>query len=191
VVQGYTNPIVAMLINYWKVPLGSTQGTETAGISSGWGILHSEWELALSGRLNTTSHSKPKSFSSWSVSGSNASAFQEIFPFQRPGVRGPVPTTDKTAKLTTGRFPRAIMISAPWQAFLISRESCVFAFWMVIVSICVSYPFALIICSACLREVSVSLAPLNIRATSSVRSWPTTARMLVRVRPPQVFFSIT
>ena len=34
------------------------------------------------------------------------------------------------------------------------------------------YPFALIICSACLREVSVSLAPLSMRATSSVRSSP-------------------
>ena len=53
------------------------------------------------------------------------------------------------------------------------------------------YPFALIICSACLREVSVSLAPLNMRATSSVRSSPTTARMLVRVRPPHAFFSMT
>ena len=53
------------------------------------------------------------------------------------------------------------------------------------------YPFALIICSACLREVSVSLAPLNMRATSSVRSSPATSRMLVRVRPPDSFFSMT
>lgn len=54
-----------------------------------------------------------------------------------------------------------------------------------------SYPFALIICSACFREVSVSLAPLSMRATSSVRSSPITARMLVRVLPPHAFFSMT
>jgi len=53
------------------------------------------------------------------------------------------------------------------------------------------YPFALIICSACFREVSVSFAPLSMRATSSVRSSPTTRRMPVRVRPPDSFFSIT
>jgi len=50
---------------------------------------------------------------------------------------------------------------------------------------------ALIICSACLREVSVSFAPLSMRATSSVRSSPVTGRMLVRVRPPDSFFSMT
>ena len=55
----------------------------------------------------------------------------------------------------------------------------------------ITQPFALIICSACLREVSVSFAPLSMRATSSVRSSPVTARMLVRVRPPDSFFSIT
>jgi len=31
-----------------------------------------------------------------------------------------------------------------------------------------SHPFAFSICSACLREVSVSLVPLNMRATSSI-----------------------
>ena len=53
------------------------------------------------------------------------------------------------------------------------------------------HPFVLIICSACFREVSVNFAPLNIRATSSVRSSPLTPRMLVRVRPAESFFSIT
>jgi hypothetical protein len=54
-----------------------------------------------------------------------------------------------------------------------------------------AYALALIICSACLRDVSVSLAPLSMRATSSVRSSPVTGRMLVRVRPPDSRFSIT
>ena len=49
------------------------------------------------------------------------------------------------------------------------------------------HAFALIICSACLREVSVSLAPLNMRATSSVRSSPVMRRTLVRVRPAESF----
>ena len=56
---------------------------------------------------------------------------------------------------------------------------------------CHLHPFVLIICSACFREVSVNFAPLNIRATSSVRSSPLTARMLVRKRPAESFFSIT
>jgi hypothetical protein len=53
------------------------------------------------------------------------------------------------------------------------------------------YALAFSICSACLREVSVSLAPLSIRATSSVRSSPLIGRTVVRVRPPTAFFSIT
>ena len=56
---------------------------------------------------------------------------------------------------------------------------------------CHLHPFVLIICSACFREASVNFAPLNIRATSSVRSSPLTPRMLVRVRPAESFFSIT
>jgi hypothetical protein len=54
-----------------------------------------------------------------------------------------------------------------------------------------TYELDLSICSACLREVSVSLAPLNMRATSSVRSSPVMRRTVVRVRPAEAFFSIT
>jgi hypothetical protein len=50
--------------------------------------------------------------------------------------------------------------------------------------------FALIICSACLSDVSVTLAPLSMRATSSVRSSPVMLRTEVFVRPPDSFFSI-
>jgi len=54
----------------------------------------------------------------------------------------------------------------------------------------VPYEFTFSICSACLREVSVSLAPLNMRATSSVRSSPVMSRTPVRVRSAELFFSI-
>jgi hypothetical protein len=52
------------------------------------------------------------------------------------------------------------------------------------------YPFVFSICSACFSEVSVSFAPLIMRATSSVRSGPLILRTLVRVRSPARFFSI-
>jgi len=57
-------------------------------------------------------------------------------------------------------------------------------------SLVVFQALVLSICSACLREVSVSLAPLSIRATSSVRSSPVMRWTLVRVRPAAAFFSI-
>ena len=53
------------------------------------------------------------------------------------------------------------------------------------------HPFALIICSACLREVSVNFAPDSMRATSSVRSSPSMRRTEVFVRPALSRFSIT
>jgi hypothetical protein len=53
------------------------------------------------------------------------------------------------------------------------------------------YALAFSICSACFRDVSVSLAPLSMRATSSVRSSPLIGRTVVRVRPPTACFSIT
>ena|SRR6185369_7928994 len=52
------------------------------------------------------------------------------------------------------------------------------------------YAFAFSICSACFSELSVNLAPLIIRATSSVRSGPAILRTLVLVRSPARFFSI-
>src|ERR1700688_3454044 len=55
----------------------------------------------------------------------------------------------------------------------------------------VTHPFARIICSACFREVSVSFAPDNIRATSSVRSSPLICRTVVFARPAVSRFSIT
>ena len=54
----------------------------------------------------------------------------------------------------------------------------------------VGYALVFSICSACLREVSVSLAPLSMRATSSVRSSPVMRRTAVRVRSAVLFFSI-
>jgi len=54
-----------------------------------------------------------------------------------------------------------------------------------------SHALVFSICSACLREVSVSFAPLNMRATSSVRSSPVMRRTAVRVRSEELFFSIT
>ena len=53
-----------------------------------------------------------------------------------------------------------------------------------------AHAFVFSICSACFREVSVSLAPLNMRATSSVRSSPVIRRTAVRVRSAELFFSI-
>jgi uncharacterized repeat protein (TIGR03803 family) len=53
------------------------------------------------------------------------------------------------------------------------------------------HSFARIICSACLREVSVSFAPDNMRATSSVRSSPAIWRTVVLARPAASRFSIT
>ncbi len=45
-------------------------------------------------------------------------------------------------------------------------------------------------CSACCSEVSVNLAPLNMRATSCLRSVSSNCRMEVCVRPERSFFSI-
>ncbi len=53
-----------------------------------------------------------------------------------------------------------------------------------------AHAFALIICSACLSELSVTFAPLSIRATSSVRSSPVMLRTVVLVRPADSFFSM-
>ena len=46
------------------------------------------------------------------------------------------------------------------------------------------------ICSACFTDVSVSFAPLSIRAISSVRSTSVISRILVRVLPDFSVFSI-
>src|SRR2546426_485726 len=50
--------------------------------------------------------------------------------------------------------------------------------------------WALSICSACLRDVSVNLAPLIMRAISSVRLSPVIRQTTVQVRPPDSRFTI-
>jgi len=52
------------------------------------------------------------------------------------------------------------------------------------------YRFAFSICSACASDVSVSFAPLIMRASSRVRSCASSRRTDVFVRPPVSFFSI-
>jgi hypothetical protein len=139
-------------------------------------------------------------------SGRGSHGLLMIVPFRPSGALGLFwrPTCSIATIRTRGLEPRAVMISSPRRALdqfrempLSERDSdcrhCLlnstseknFSVYPP------THPFALIICSACLREVSVSLAPLNMRATSSVRSSPDTARILVRVRPPDSFFSIT
>src|SRR5258705_11996014 len=53
-----------------------------------------------------------------------------------------------------------------------------------------SYAFVFSICSACFSDVSLTFAPLSMRAISSVRSSPVISRTVVRVRSPAFFFSI-
>jgi hypothetical protein len=87
-------------------------------------------------------------------------------------------------KLVANRFPTLgfLCVSVVDFAFNLRSSAKISGEW--------SYPFAFNNCSACCLDVSVNLAPLSIRATSSVRSSGLNARTSVRVRPAASRFSI-